>query len=456
MSVTQYIGARYVPLFADPLAWDITKTYEALTIVYHQGNSYTSRQAVPAGIDITNDAYWALTGNYNAQIEQYRAEVQTYDDRITANTSSNTSQDAQLAGTASSGLKTLIDDNASDITALSDTVSGLSGRVSNVEDDLSQPYEMVFIGDSWGSNYSGQLPTLLADYLRCTLHNYARSSMGFVQGDYNFLAQAQKAVADTSINPERVKYVVMLGGSNDWSHDITNGGTLASAMNAVANVVKNVFKRATIHVAFDWRWKAGNTIYHKLNEQIEVWNEACRQVAAQGYPIICHPESVTWLSKSYFNSEDMVHPTENGNKFFAQLFAIAIQGGNMSPYRTNVTMVSLNGYSGISGNLYLSFTERELTVEVYMNVTEEVSGSHVIKQDTDLLPVQLFKAPNVSSNSNTLGVSMAKTNGQGACNIAIKFYVDSNGTDQVYVVPLPGNSIATGYYFGSTTFRFFS
>lgn len=85
MAVTQYVGARYVPLFADPLEWDKTKAYEPLTIVYHTGNSYTSRQYVPVGIEITNTAYWALTGNYNAQIEQYRAEVQRYDARITAN-----------------------------------------------------------------------------------------------------------------------------------------------------------------------------------------------------------------------------------------------------------------------------------------------------------------------------------------------------------------------------------
>lgn len=78
MSVREYIGARYVPLFADPIEWDITKTYEPLTIVYHQGNSYTSRQAVPTGIAITNETYWALTGNYNAQIEAYRTEVQEY------------------------------------------------------------------------------------------------------------------------------------------------------------------------------------------------------------------------------------------------------------------------------------------------------------------------------------------------------------------------------------------
>lgn len=64
-----------MPLFADPIEWDKTKTYEPLTIVYHQGNSYTSRQSVPAGVDITDTTYWALTGNYNAQIEQYRKEA---------------------------------------------------------------------------------------------------------------------------------------------------------------------------------------------------------------------------------------------------------------------------------------------------------------------------------------------------------------------------------------------
>lgn len=92
MSVREYIGARYVPLFADPIDWDSTKTYEPLTIVYNQGNSYTSRQYVPAGIDISNDTYWAKTGNYNAQIEQYRSEVATVDDRITTNETAITTE----------------------------------------------------------------------------------------------------------------------------------------------------------------------------------------------------------------------------------------------------------------------------------------------------------------------------------------------------------------------------
>lgn len=70
-----YTGARYVPLFADPAEWDNTKTYEPLTIVLNEGNSYTSKTFVPIGIDINNTDFWAQTGNYNAQVEAYRQEV---------------------------------------------------------------------------------------------------------------------------------------------------------------------------------------------------------------------------------------------------------------------------------------------------------------------------------------------------------------------------------------------
>lgn len=86
MAVTQYTGSRYVPLFADPIDWSSENTYEPLTIVTHEGNSYTSKQYVPKGIKIDNQNFWALTGNYNAQIEQYRREVSLFDNRISENT----------------------------------------------------------------------------------------------------------------------------------------------------------------------------------------------------------------------------------------------------------------------------------------------------------------------------------------------------------------------------------
>ena len=107
MATNQYIGARYVPLFAEPAQWDKTKHYEPLTIVMNDGNSYTSRQFVPVGIDISNDAFWALTGNYNAQVEQYRQEVTTYDQRIktaqsTADSATSVANAASTAATKAS------------------------------------------------------------------------------------------------------------------------------------------------------------------------------------------------------------------------------------------------------------------------------------------------------------------------------------------------------------------
>ena len=71
MATRQYIGARYVPKFADPIEWDSARGYEALTIVTYLGNSYTSKKEVPAGVSISNNEYWVATGNYNAQVAEY-------------------------------------------------------------------------------------------------------------------------------------------------------------------------------------------------------------------------------------------------------------------------------------------------------------------------------------------------------------------------------------------------
>ena len=68
-----YVGHRYVPKVMGE--WDKSQTYEGLSIVTNEGTSYTSKKRVPIGIDIKNEEYWVVTGNYNAQIEEYRKDV---------------------------------------------------------------------------------------------------------------------------------------------------------------------------------------------------------------------------------------------------------------------------------------------------------------------------------------------------------------------------------------------
>ena len=89
-----YVGHRYVPkIFGE---WDDTQIYEPLSIVQYQGASYTSRQYVPVGIEITNEDFWVVTGNYNAQVEQYRQEVRTFDNRINENETSIVTLDDRI------------------------------------------------------------------------------------------------------------------------------------------------------------------------------------------------------------------------------------------------------------------------------------------------------------------------------------------------------------------------
>ena len=96
-----YIGARYVPIFADPVEWDNEREYEPLTIVVYNGDMYTSKCYVPKGAALpeypeNQTKYWVRTADYNYQfadlkktvndlsrlVEQFQKDNQTFTDLI--------------------------------------------------------------------------------------------------------------------------------------------------------------------------------------------------------------------------------------------------------------------------------------------------------------------------------------------------------------------------------------
>lgn len=58
--------------YANPILWDITKQYEANTVVIdgHTGNAYLSTNPVPVGVDIVNTEYWTGIFNYESRINE--------------------------------------------------------------------------------------------------------------------------------------------------------------------------------------------------------------------------------------------------------------------------------------------------------------------------------------------------------------------------------------------------
>lgn len=187
--VTQYVGARYVPLFAEPLDWDSKREYEPLTIVLYQGASYTSRQYVPAGIDITNEQFWVVTGNYNAQVEQYRRETKAVSDKYDTvvkyssdalalaktNESNIAINDAKLAGTTDSGLKTLItneveratsneasikqtaDSNSAAVQTLTENVGNITETVGTLSSTVNEQVPIIAKNTASNNKHEQQL-----------------------------------------------------------------------------------------------------------------------------------------------------------------------------------------------------------------------------------------------------------------------------------------------------------
>lgn len=281
MSVTQYIGARYVPLFADPMQWDPTKTYEPLTIVYNGGNSYTSRQYVPTGIQIDDDTYWALTGNYNAQIEQYRTEVAQYDGRITAvedGTAQLKTDTAQLK-TDVSQLKTDtaqldtkltktkgdVAKNVSDIASINDTLAAITpldtvptmnSSKGVTSDGVYKALQaivkstrkcIVVIGDSWVMTDPNDTTKPYYSYWLTLLKNRYPDNVFFTRYDDTTpttIIRTKKEIdilaADDSFKNADVTDVLMIAG--------LNGGTSADAA-SVATYAREKFNG---NLTFTW------------------------------------------------------------------------------------------------------------------------------------------------------------------------------------------------------------
>ena len=369
MSVREYIGARYVPLFADPLEWDATRTYEPLTVVLYQGNSFTSRQAVPANIPITNTTYWAQTGNYNAQIEQYRAEVQTFDNRITANEqalgdgfSSTNTVTMQMANKANStdvtteisqavsGLasETYVDNTVSGLaseTYVNNAVSGLASEtyVNNAVSTKANATELVklqrnirnrkivVVGDSLsttGAWSSTAWPSYLSSVFGCTVYNKAIAGTGFVNqvNAQKFLTQLQAAVSDSSIVNSEITDVIIIGGYNDYAYE----SQIYAAVDDCITYARNNFTNATIHVGaclkgiYPLDYAIGGATAaqarSKLISQIE------RAAKRNGACIIESPW--TWLMGYAAANYDNIHVNSTGQRSIAAIIYSHLTGGS--------------------------------------------------------------------------------------------------------------------------------
>lgn len=506
MAVRQYIGARYVPIFGRPgeesIQWDNSGPYEPLTVVLHQGNSYTSRQFVPAGIDITNENYWAETGNYNAQVEQYRQEVMTFDDAIEANTddittlkqqmadespsalkaaivrvdTANTMQDQQLAGTSSSGLKTAIDDNATAIAELSEQLAGTrasalktaidanTDAIGTMRNDLSEldeivtgEDELIWIGDSWSERNDAMIPTKVANILGLTLHNYAESGTGwFTSTTPTFGTQAQQAIADTSVNPEKVKLVIIYGCTNDFYANNTSATSYATVIKTACDALKSAFPHATIHHFFNTCYKHRDSTYNKLNAQIHLFKDIAYYLSSN-QACIAHAESAYWMINPDAFEEDLLHPTTITSNRLAGRIAKSVTGCSVERNRyMDVKEIPLASNDGtITGTAYVTAHDEYIEFCAYIRVSEDSNATKGLGAGA-LIPFDILRDAAIGDVHNHIAVPLGKNGAIGMGILDVQLNVTQAGGDIIYIGQPNGSGIVTaGSYNGYGKFIMF-
>lgn len=298
--VRQYVGARYVPVFANPLEWSDTREYEPLTIVTHQGNSFTSMQYTPTGIEITNTAYWALTGNFNAQVEAYRAEVRAFDDRINA--------------------------NAAAISANATAISANAAAIAQEKTDRTTNVMLAF-GDSYGVDTISQGPVwceITANKLQATeLHNYCVGGATFnTTKEKNFFVQVDKAISEIK-NPEYVKYVGIVGGTNDGSNSIADAivSLVAKINSAFPNAVIGIGLNASKQDILSYGAKQKRIAALNLNGNFDT-------------PVFIDSVVYTQLANGCM-MDDNIHPTAKGSNRIGTLMTCVLKGAIGSVVATN-------------------------------------------------------------------------------------------------------------------------
>lgn len=305
--VRQYVGARYVPVFANPLEWSDTREYEPLTIVTYQGNSYTSMQYVPTGIGIADTAYWALTGNFNAQVEAYRAEVRTFDDRINANAAA-------------------INANATAINANAAAISANAAAIAQENTDRTTNIMLAF-GDSYGVDSISQGPVwceITANKLQATeLHNYCVGGATFnTTKDKNFFVQVDKAISEIK-NPEYVKYIGIVGGTNDGSNSI------ADAIVSLVAKINSAFPNAVIGIGLNAS-KQDILSYGAKQKRIAALNLN----GSFSTPVFIDSVVYTQLANGCM-MDDNIHPTAKGSNRIGTLMTCVLKGAIGSVVATN-------------------------------------------------------------------------------------------------------------------------
>jgi hypothetical protein len=306
----QYVGARYVPKIVGE--WNKALQYEALSVVTYMGNSFTSKVPVPANVDITNGDYWVNTGNYNAQVTEYKVKVE----------------------------------------------KEIEDRKNADKDNI------LWIGDSYSVNYNHKLPNGVRDMINAkNWYEHSRGGAGFVGKwagiDFNGLIdEAKNEMSDTQ--KEMIKYVYIVGGANDSNFDWTE--IKPKVISTVTNA-RNSFPNAQVCFIF-----ASSAYIEYLN----LFNKF-KNISNDNLMPCIFAMPYYYLTGAFYNADNL-HYTEGATNYIISVISNLICGSSYIPTTTyNIGKSCFEGWTGVRPLLQISAPNGVLQISsTYLNLMKSV------------------------------------------------------------------------------------
>lgn len=339
----QYVGARYVPKIMGE--WNKALQYEALSIVTHAGNSFTSKIPVPANIDVSDGTYWVNTGNYNAQVEAYRTET------------------AQLK---------------------TDLNNETTNRKNADKDNI------LWIGDSYSVNYNHKLPNGVRDMLNANnWYEYSKGGAGFAGAwagaSFNDLIEQAKNEMSAS-QKEMIKYIYIVGGANDSSFTWT---VLKPKVISTINNAKSSFPNA--QVCFIFASCAYDTYLNLLTKSKNISNDLIAPcIFAMPY---------YYLTGAFYNTDNL-HFSETATNYIISVISNLICGSSYIPTTTaNVAKSCFEGWK-TTNQLQISSPNGTLKIaSPYLMLSKDVEEAFEKDQYNNTI---LFKSVPISDDNRTV------------------------------------------------------
>lgn len=358
-------------------AWDITKQYQAWTIVSDNNVGYISLKPVPAGVAITNTDYWGLVADYDILITDLSNRISTLEGQMS-------------------------------------TLNNTTIPAINAEFDLIENRNFLVCGDSYMAqdNTPGQY-----DYVSWKAPHFMQKALNIPDSRFHLFAVSGTAFFNETLNAQLsdpaalalandITDIVVVGGLNDSAQVASD---VESGMNNFITYAREHYPNAKrIYLGFAGSARDDSAALAGRNVDERMGARFMYEVRGAELGFIIIPNLVeSWsFGKAWYYS-DGVHPTfnaigsdgETGAKLLGSAIASFIQtGGVHTKYTINNTTLGSASIKYTYDNEYAYFlasgiSDSFITVNaggVSMSyVSFELFTTYINRRYVDFMPITI-------------------------------------------------------------------